>query len=282
MGVGDQARLGHGDPVGHRLHPLHVHRVAGGQRRRERRGVLGLHRHHPHVRPHPAHGRGHPADQAAAPGGHQDGPHVRHLFQDLQPDRALPGDHVRVVERVDEHRAGLLGELPGPGQGLGQRVPVQVHVGAVAAGGGQLGQRRPGRHEHGGLGVEQRRGQGHALRVVAGAGRDHPARPVVLAEPVDAGVGAPDLERAGALQVLALEVDVRAGDLAQHVGRQHGRVLDHPAQQFARGADLIDTDQLHVSRSCQSAEPARGGGGPGYPHSGDLGTVRECASTAVR
>ncbi len=54
--------------------------------------------------------RGDAAEQAAAPGRDQHRRHVRALLDDLEPDGALAGDHVDVVERVHEHRAGALGE----------------------------------------------------------------------------------------------------------------------------------------------------------------------------
>ena len=56
----------------------------------------------------------HARDQPAAADAGDDRADVRALLQDLQPHRALPGDDVRVVERVDEDRAGALGELAAP------------------------------------------------------------------------------------------------------------------------------------------------------------------------
>ena len=53
--------------------------------------------------------------------------------------------------------------------------------------------------------AEQLRGERDALGVVAGAGRDDAARPLLVGEPGHPGVGAADLERPGALEVLALE-----------------------------------------------------------------------------
>ena len=57
-----------------------------------------------------------------------------------------------------------------------------------------------------GVDAEQRRRQRDALGVVAGRRRDHPRARLLLGQPGDAHVGAADLERPGALQVLALEV----------------------------------------------------------------------------
>src|ERR687894_549852 len=45
-----------------------------------------------------------PAPHPPPAGAHDDRGHVGALVDQLQPDRALAGDDVRVVERVDEHR----------------------------------------------------------------------------------------------------------------------------------------------------------------------------------
>ena len=85
-------------------------RRARGQRRRVRGRALGLHADDPHagVRRRAARDA---AEQAAAAGRDEHRRHVRALLDDLQPDGALAGDDVGVVERVHEHRAGALGEL---------------------------------------------------------------------------------------------------------------------------------------------------------------------------
>ena len=87
-----------------------------------------------------------------------------------------PGDDVRVVERVDQHRAGLLGEAVSPPcSASSTEVPVEPHLRAVRLGGLHLGDRRALGHEHGGADAEQGRGERDPLRVVAGAGGDDAA-----------------------------------------------------------------------------------------------------------
>ena len=53
-----------------------------------------------------------PAASPPPPMPDHDRAHLGALLQDLQPDRALPGDDVRVVEGVDEDRAGLAARTP--------------------------------------------------------------------------------------------------------------------------------------------------------------------------
>ncbi|GAA4301014.1 hypothetical protein GCM10023178_06430 [Actinomadura luteofluorescens] len=86
---------------------------------------------------------------------------------------------------------------------------------------------------------------GHMNAVLSGVGgRCWPwLRPLALAQPRDPHVRAPDLEGAGALQVLALQQDGPADLLRQHPGGDQRRRDGHPAQQLPGGADVVDTDR---------------------------------------
>src|SRR5439155_16511900 len=92
--------------------------------------------------------------QAATAGRHHDRAYWGALLDDLEAHRALPGHDVRVVVRVDEHRAGPLGEGHGLGDGVFHAGAVQDDLRPVTAGGLDLGQRRASRHEHGGGAAE--------------------------------------------------------------------------------------------------------------------------------
>ena len=74
-------------------------------------------------------------EQPAAAGAHDDRLDVGHLLEDLQADRALPGDDVVVVERVDEDRTGLVARTPAPRRSASStESPVEAHLGAVRTG----------------------------------------------------------------------------------------------------------------------------------------------------
>jgi hypothetical protein len=80
-----------------------------------------------------------------------------------------------VVERVDEHRAGLLGEAARRHERVLEEHPLEHHVGAVGPGGPLLRDGRSLGHEHGGLDAQQLGRERDPLGVVAGGRRDHAA-----------------------------------------------------------------------------------------------------------
>ena len=120
--------------------------------------------------------------------------------------------------------------LAGKRVGFGVRVAGQFDVGAAAAHRIHLDVRRRPRHDDAGAHAEVLRGHRDALRVVAGAGRDHAAAPFGLREAGHAVVGAANLEAEDRLEVFALE---EHGDA--EAGRQPRRGVE---RRLAR--DVVD------------------------------------------
>src|SRR3712207_9219435 len=89
---------------------LPIYRPAGGQRPREGGGRGRLDADDPDVGTAGPHGGRDAGDQAPAAGADDDGGDVGALVEDLQADRALPGDHGGVVERVDRSEEGRVGK----------------------------------------------------------------------------------------------------------------------------------------------------------------------------
>src|SRR6185437_13624816 len=79
---------------------------------------------------------------------------------------------------------------------------------------------------------------GHAQPVVAGGRRDHAARACVRRQRRQHVERAAELERAGGLLVLELEVDVAAGERAQCGAAQERRALDERSNAVGRGEDV--------------------------------------------
>jgi hypothetical protein len=114
--------------VGER-HPLaSAHRADHGIR------VVRLHPVDRHLGPHRLHVGGDAGDQAAAADGDEDAvDRPGMLAQDLHADRALAGDHVRVVEGVDEGEAPLCGDRLGPHGGVRVAVARELDLGPEPA-----------------------------------------------------------------------------------------------------------------------------------------------------
>ena len=99
-------------------------------------------------------------------------------------------------------------------------------------------------------------GQGHALGVVAGRGGDHRR---TCRQTEDAVIAAADLERAGALQLLGLEEQLAADELADRVGGDDRCRPDHATQALGRLGDVVEVDE---GRRCTRPYP--------YAYGGDL------------
>src|SRR5699024_7735737 len=95
-----------------------------------------------------------------------------------------------------------------------------------------------GRHVDPAGDAELPTGEGHALGVIAGAGRDHPGIAFGRRELDHAVEGAADLVGAHRLLILALEVHPRAGLLAQPLAVLQRRRLDHLGDAGGRRRDV--------------------------------------------
>ena len=166
------------------------------------------------------------------------------VFQQFQRRRALAGDHVRVVVGRDQRHAALGGELAADLLAVFGVALVQAHLGAVTARGGQLGGRRVVRHHDGGRHAQQASRQRHRLRVVAGRERHHAGTALGGVELRQRVEGPAELEGAHALQVLALEEELRAGGLVGRAGGQHRRAVRVALQARGGGTHVVESGQV--------------------------------------
>ncbi|CAH0308671.1 hypothetical protein SRABI128_04428 [Microbacterium sp. Bi128] len=213
------ARPAHGDAVGHGGDLLERDEGVGGERGWVGGGVFSLDADDADLAAEffgaRLHRDGNAREESAAADTHQDGVDVGDLFEDLQPDRPLAGDDVDVIEGVDKDGAAFIGVALGFRQRLVHVVAMQHHLGAVAAGGGELGQCNAERHVDPGLDAQALGCDSHALGVVSGRGRHDAALLFGVGELGHPHVGTADLEGAGALQVFALEEDLAADRAAE-------------------------------------------------------------------
>ena len=106
------ARALHRDPVGDREHRGGGHRLAATQRLRVGRARGDLHADHLDLWPRRLDRDRDARAQPAAAHRHHDLGEVRHVLEQLEPERALAGDDVGVVERVHERQAAAARGVP--------------------------------------------------------------------------------------------------------------------------------------------------------------------------
>ncbi len=181
-----------------------------------------------------------PADQPAAADRDQDGLGVRDLLRELGGERALAGDDLGLVERVQDEGAGL-GRAGGAGlESLVVVAGDQVDLGALLRDPARLDRRR-------GLGDEDLGAVAQAPgRVrdgepeVAPRGRDHAGLRHVRREHL--AEGAPRLERSRVLQELELQRQPPGDPERPGLQVHHGRSPDPVADAPPGGLDLAGPD----------------------------------------
>ncbi len=165
---------------------------------------------------------GHAADQSPAADGHDDRLKALHLLQQLQTDGALAVDHGMVIERMQKRHSFQLADAERFVTGLIVVCAVQDHLGSKSTGGGDLHQGGHERHDNprqhttlGGM-------VGHGLGMIAGAGGDHSAPLLILAQQQNPVERTALFEGSGPLQIIQLEKDLLTGHLGES-GRELAR-----------------------------------------------------------
>ena len=181
-----------------------------------------------------------PAASPPPPTGYEDGLGLCGLLGELEPDRALARDHARILECVDERRAGSLDVLLRRGDRVLEARARELNRAAVRP-------RRLDLRHRCVLGHEDRRRDPcfarrprDCLAVVSGARRDDARGALPLAERRDRVVRAADLERPGALEVLGLEEDRPAGESREGLGRVYGCLARDAGEAPGRRLDVSD------------------------------------------
>src|SRR5262245_16391981 len=93
--------------------------------------------------------------------------------------------------------------------------------------------------------------------MVAGARGHHTAGPILLAESTDAYVRTADLERPGALKVLALEMDRRLGHRGDRPRRLQGSLYRDAVEQPPGRLDVADRDLRYVRADIHTANTSK-------------------------
>jgi len=218
--------LAHRHPVGKQPHPLQGDGTIRGQGGVQGRGIVGLHADHPGLGPDVFHVGGHPRDQPPAAHRDKDGMgRIGVLTQDLHADGALSGDHLGVVEGVDEGQPLPAAKLQGVGVGVVVGIPMEQGLRPQPAHRPNLDRWGGPRHHDQGSDPQPLCRQRHTLGMIAGGGGDHAARALRRRQAKHLVVGPPQLEGEHRLQVLALGEHRIAETLRQAREPLQGRLL---------------------------------------------------------
>ena len=172
-------------------------------------------------------------DQAAAAHGHKDDIRVsgRILRHQLDAHRGLAGDDQRMIIGRDKAEVARFGQIERMVFGVIVGRAVQDDLGPHAPDRADFDLRRGLRHDDAGLDRESLRGQRHALRVIAGRGRDHAAFPRPGRERGQHVIGAAQFVGKDRMLVFAFQPDfvlITAGKLSRIIKISALRDLINP------------------------------------------------------
>ena len=197
-----------------------------------------MHAHDAHPRLHGSQRERDSGSQAAPADRDHDGLDVRHLVDDLEPDRPLARDHLLVLVGMDEGGAGRLDVRQRGGQRLLEARAAELRLGAVVLRRLDLRHRGVLRHEDRRLDPGIARRPRDCLAVVARARRNDARALLALREGRDLADRPANLERARALEVLGLQADVAAGQLRECLRAVDRGDARDPVEPPARLLDL--------------------------------------------
>ena len=166
------------------------------------------------------------------------------LLEELQADRTLPGDDDVVIEGMDEGEMLSLTAAERLFTSFIVVGAVQNHIRAVTARCRNLDERRGQRHANLGADAKLAGMVGNPLGVISGRGCNHPLGAFFGAEREQLVQRAALLERAGALQVVELQVNLVAGGLGKCLRTRAGREVDGVANTAQGGLDVVESDHV--------------------------------------
>ena len=172
----------------------------------------------------------------------QHGLGLGNLLGELEPDRSLPGDDTRLLERVHQRGARALDVSLSGGDRLLEALPDELGRTAVGTRRLDLRHRCVLRHEDRRVDSRFAGRPGNGLAVIARARCDDARLSLFRAERRDRVVRAADLEGPGALEVLRLEKHLPAGQARERLAgieraspaRRRAAALARPRRQEVR------------------------------------------------
>jgi hypothetical protein len=227
-----RSRLANGDAVGEQSDLVQRDHATTRERRRHRSGICRFHPDHLDRGVQEFHEGGDAGGQSAPADGHEDRlDRIGMLPQDFEPDGALAGNDIGVVERMHEGQAAFGLDLPSLALRVVERIAVQDDLSAQSADRFDLdGGRRP-RHDDRRRDGQLARRERHALSMIARRCADDAKTSLGVRQLDDLVVGTAKFERKDRLQVLPFQ---------EHGPRQ---ALREPRHGIERGfdRDVVDT-----------------------------------------
>ena len=239
------ARLLDGNALGERI--AAQRHLAALDRAFHRRVELGLDSDQLDVRLDRARGDRDAGHQPAAADRDDDRVEVRRVLEHLEAERARAGDHLRIVEGVDEDVAVLERQLARLGEGIVDDLAVKHDLGAVPAVWVTFTVGVDFRHHDDRRNPEPLCVIGDRLRVIAGRRGDDSALALFGRQLQQFVERAALLVGGRELQVLELEPDLRADDFGQSAADEHRRADDGALDPLCGGADVFDRRWLQAA-----------------------------------
>ena len=133
----------------------------------------------------------------------------------------------------------------GVGRGLRQGLAHQHDMSPPSRGAGYLGSRREGRHNDGSCNSQQVRVPSHRLGMVASRHGNNTPRPLVLGQHSQPISRTTFLERAGNLEIVQLQHDIRAGQPRNRMAVQHRCPQYAPSNPLGRLLNVLERDHRY-------------------------------------
>ncbi|OPZ41862.1 MAG: hypothetical protein BWY93_02145 [Euryarchaeota archaeon ADurb.BinA087] len=197
---------------------------------------------HPGVRGEGFDRHRYPCDQSSAPHWGDHGRDAGEICHDLEADRPLAGNHGFVIIGMDEGHLRRFGQGDRMSDALLEGCSVEDDMSPVSCGCLLLAGGDPDRHDDGGRDSCDPGCHGNPLGMVAGRSCDDACRPDRLPLREDPVGRSPDLEGAGLLHRLELEVHPGTGHLREGRGVDERGPDDPPGEEGGRLPDRCDGD----------------------------------------
>ena len=199
---------------------------AGGEGAVSVVGIFRFSANHANLRAHGFRGDGSTAEETAAADGRNDDVEVGNVFEQFDGCGALAGDDLRIVVRMNQHGAGFFLEDFAGGVARSDAIFAFGDAAAVGFDGLTLGAGRGAGHDDPRGNTPTAGGERNGCGMISRRYSDDAALRLFVGERENGVGGAAEFKRAGFLQILALEKQVRAGHVVDGFRGEDGSAMN--------------------------------------------------------